>query len=91
VPLLAGGVGGLVVLLVAAAWRSGGAELAAACAIAVLGALVVISAGVTYARRPVSPYLARAADIVDTLMVISVVPIACAVLGLYAKVRGLAG
>jgi hypothetical protein len=44
-----------------------------------------------YSRRPPTPYLGRAADIVDTLMVVSVVPVACAVLGLYGRARGLLG
>ena len=42
-------------------------------------------------RRPPSPYLGRAADIVDALCLVSVVPIAAAVLGLYATMRGLSG
>jgi hypothetical protein len=52
---------------------------------------LVIIAGTTYARRPPSPYLGRAADLLDMALVISVVPVAAAVLGLYAKVRGIAG
>ena len=43
------------------------------------------------ATAPPSPYLGRAADLLDTLIVVSVIPVACAVLGLYAQVRGLLG
>jgi hypothetical protein len=40
-------------------------------------------AGRRYAQAPPSPYFGRAADIVDALCVVSVIPIAAAVLGLY--------
>ena len=53
--------------------------------------LVTVVAGTTYAQRPVSPYLGRAADLTDTLLVVSVVPVACAVLDLYDRARGLLG
>ncbi|WBB55452.1 type VII secretion integral membrane protein EccD [Verrucosispora sp. WMMD573] len=56
-----------------------------------LGALLVVAGGTTYARRPVSPYLGRVADLADTLLVVSVVPVVCAVLGLYEQARGLLG
>ncbi|WP_433536071.1 type VII secretion integral membrane protein EccD [Micromonospora sp. CA-249363] len=53
--------------------------------------LVTVAAGVGYARRPVSPYLGRVADLVDTALVVAVVPVACAVLDLYDRARGLLG
>ncbi|WP_433530218.1 type VII secretion integral membrane protein EccD [Micromonospora sp. CA-263727] len=56
-----------------------------------LAALLVVAGGTTYARRPVSPYVGRLADLTDTVLVVSVVPIACAVLGLYERARGLLG
>lgn len=83
-------VAGLVSLATPAmSWigRGGGTAVVA---VAVGTALVVVLAGTTYAKRPPSPYLARAADLVDIALVVSVVPVACAVLGLYGKVRGLA-
>jgi hypothetical protein len=49
-------------------------------------ALVTVAAGATYAQRPPSPYLGRAADLLDTLVVLSVIPVACAVVGLYGAV-----
>ncbi|MGH3647894.1 MAG: type VII secretion integral membrane protein EccD [Micromonosporaceae bacterium] len=52
---------------------------------------LVVSAGLTYSRRPPSPYLGRTADILDVLLVVAVVPIACAVLDLYSWARGLNG
>ena len=56
---------------------------------AVVTGLAVLVAGTVYARRPPSPYLGRAADVLDLVLVVSVVPVACAVLGLYARVRQL--
>ncbi|MFI5926234.1 type VII secretion integral membrane protein EccD [Micromonospora sp. NPDC051543] len=53
--------------------------------------LVTVAAGTGYARRPVSPYLGRIADLADTALVVAVVPVACAVLDLYDKARGLLG
>ncbi|MFB6396574.1 type VII secretion integral membrane protein EccD [Polymorphospora lycopeni] len=54
-------------------------------------ALLTVVAGATYARRPPSPYLGRAADLLDTATVLSLVPVACAVLGLYTQARDLLG
>ncbi|WP_433345197.1 type VII secretion integral membrane protein EccD [Micromonospora sp. CA-111912] len=54
-------------------------------------ALVAVVAGTTSARRPVSPYVGRLADLTDTALVVSVVPVACAVLDLYERARGLLG
>ncbi|MFR9777411.1 type VII secretion integral membrane protein EccD [Micromonospora sp. MS34] len=54
-------------------------------------ALAAVAAGATYARRPVSPYLGRLADLTDTALVVSVVPVACAVLDLYDRALGLLG
>ncbi len=61
----------------------------------VIGALTVallcLVSGLRYRDRPPGPYLGRVADLLDALCVISVIPAACAVLGLYGAVRGLAG
>jgi len=54
-------------------------------------ALVATATGITYSRRPPSPLFGRLADIFDAVLVVSVVPVACAVLGLYGVMRGLAG
>ena len=51
--------------------------------VGLLLAFVTVAAGATYSRRPPSPYLGRAADLLDTLVVVSVIPVACAVVGLY--------
>jgi EccD-like transmembrane domain len=52
---------------------------------------LVVAAGTVYSRRRPSPYLGRIGDILDTVLIIAVVPLACAVLGLYEYARGLAG
>jgi type VII secretion integral membrane protein EccD len=89
VPVLAGGLAGLAALLLALLDRPGDAEALALVTVAVAVALVVAAAGTTYAKRPPSPYLGRAADLLDTALIVSVVPIAAAVLDLYVTVRGL--
>jgi type VII secretion integral membrane protein EccD len=92
---LSGGVGlSAAVGLGAAGWGrpvgSGGLWLALAVGLAALSVLVAAAAA-RYAAAAPSPYFGRAADLVDGLCVVSVVPIACAVLGVYSRVRGLAG
>ena len=91
IPLLLGGFGAFALL---GAGVAGGADtggLVGLVVVAVVVALVVVVAGATYSHRPPSPYLGRTADLLDTVIVISVIPVACAVLGLYAQVRGFAG
>jgi len=83
VPLLGAGTAGLAVLAVSTL-----AGAPAVAALVTLG-LGVVVASARYAVRLPSPYLGRAVDIVDTLLVVSVVPLACAVLDLYARVRDL--
>ncbi len=56
----------------------------------VVGGLVVTS-GLTYSRRNPSPYFGRYADILDVLLIVALLPVTCAVLGLYSYVRGLGG
>ncbi|MFJ6151835.1 type VII secretion integral membrane protein EccD [Micromonospora profundi] len=91
VPTVLAGLAGYAVLgavLVDRADDTG--RLALALGGAALG-LVAVAAGTGYARRPVSPYLGRVADLTDTALVVAVVPVACAVLDLYDRARGLLG
>ncbi len=44
-----------------------------------------------YSRRGTSPYLRRMAEYAEILVVLSVVPMACWVLGVYGYLRGLGG
>lgn len=87
VPLLAGGALLLTVPFASGTWTLG-RFAAPALAVAVVGLAL---AGVRYRRRAPSPYLGKAADIVDTLCLVALVPLAAAVLDLYAAMRGLAG
>lgn len=53
--------------------------------------VAVLTAGLRLPNSRPSPYWGRLADIVEMLVVMSIVPLALAVLDLYQKVRGLAG
>jgi type VII secretion integral membrane protein EccD len=91
-PLLLAGTAGLVVLAVGGlATLDPDRRLFAGAA----GALIVgglgIAATMRYSQRGPSPYLGRAAEILDIVLIIGVVPVACAVLGLFGWVRGLGG
>ena len=88
-PLIAAGVAGYVLLAAALFVKHGDLwPLVGAFGVAVVAVLVAL-AGARYAQRAPSPYLGRAADVLDALCVVSVLPIACAVLGLYGLFRSL--
>jgi type VII secretion integral membrane protein EccD len=89
VPLLAAGLGGAAVGGAALVATGGPPVLLALAAGGTFAALAAVGAGVAYAHRPPSPYLGRAADVLDTALVVCVVPVACAVLDVYAAVRDL--
>ncbi|GAA0545280.1 type VII secretion integral membrane protein EccD [Paractinoplanes ferrugineus] len=86
VPLVIGGLSGVFFLGVDLLLRADGPVLLTIVGSAVVLAIVTITAGATYSRKPPSPYLGRAADLFDTLVVVSVIPVACAVIGLYDAV-----
>ncbi len=86
VPLICGGLAGVAALGADLLRDAGPGLLLAVSAAGLLGALATVAAGATYSRRPPSPYLGRAADLLDTLVVVSVIPVACAVVGLYSAV-----
>lgn len=89
VPLVVAGLVGFAVLAAALVADAGTTGLLALAVGGLLLALLTVVAGATYSHRVPSPYLGRAADLFDTVMVVSVVPVACAVLGLYARALGL--
>jgi len=92
VPLLAVGVLGLVLLVAGLVLNlDTGLVLAVLLGGVLPLAGIVAAAGLAYARRTPTPYLGRIADIVDILLIISMVPFACLVLGLFGLVNGLAG
>lgn len=82
-PLVGVGLFGTAALGVDLLHGAGAPVLLGVSAIALVLAFVTVAAGATYSRRPPSPYLGRAADLLDTLIVVSVIPVACAVVGLY--------
>ncbi|WHT18021.1 type VII secretion integral membrane protein EccD [Crossiella sp. CA-258035] len=88
VPLLGAGVCG-VVCLALGPLLSGRVAIAGA-VLLVVGGLVVL-AGLHHSRRQASPYLGRYAELFEVAVVLAVVPVVCAVLDLYAYLRGLGG
>jgi type VII secretion integral membrane protein EccD len=54
-------------------------------------AAAAIFLGLRYSTKPPSPYLSRYAEILEILVTLALIPVACAVLGLYGVVRGLGG
>ena len=86
VPLIAGGLFGVAALGVDLLAGTSTPVRIGVCVAAVLLALATVAAGATYSRKPPSPYLGRAADLLDGLVVVSVIPVACAVVGLYSAV-----
>jgi type VII secretion integral membrane protein EccD len=91
VPTVLAGLAGYAVLGAVLLGRADGAGRLALVLGGAALALVTVTAGTGYARRPVSPYLGRIADLTDTALVVAVVPVACAVLDLYDRARGLLG
>ena len=87
--LLSGAVGYLILLAdLVTGERLAGPVLAGGLAVL---ALVLVAAGRVYERQAPGPYLGRAADLIDAACVVSVIPLACGVLGLFGAVRGLIG
>jgi type VII secretion integral membrane protein EccD len=82
-PLISAGLFGLFVLGTDLIWGAGEAMRLGVGVTVLLMALATVAAGATWTRRPPSPYLGRAADLLDTLAVVAVIPVACAVMGLY--------
>jgi type VII secretion integral membrane protein EccD len=54
------------------------------------GGLMML-AGLAHSKRTPSPRLGRYAELLEVLVVLAIVPVACSVLGLYGYVRGLGG
>jgi type VII secretion integral membrane protein EccD len=59
--------------------------------LALVAAAALVGSARVFSRRAPSPYLGRAADILDVLLTLAAGPIAASVLGLYARMRGLGG
>jgi type VII secretion integral membrane protein EccD len=90
-PMLLAGLAGLAMLGVVAVQPGGAVAGVVAAVLLTAVALMTALTGTRYAAGPPSPYLGRAADLLDALCVVSVVPLAVAVLGLYGLARGIGG
>ncbi len=88
VPLVIAGLFGWVLLLGAAVFLTDGSTRAFFAVGTVVLAMIIALAGQTWSRKAPSPYVGRAADLFDLLVVISVVPVAAWVLGLYGMLQG---
>ncbi|MCW6004052.1 type VII secretion integral membrane protein EccD [Micromonospora sp. CPCC 205371] len=89
VPMAVAGLVGLAALAGALLASAGPSVLEFVAVGGALAAAAIVTAGRTYARRPPSPYVGRAADLLDTATVVAVVPITFAVLDLYELARTL--
>jgi type VII secretion integral membrane protein EccD len=88
VPLLLAGLAGASSLLLGPGMRDPHLRLAATGpGLLGLGALAIM-VGLAYSRRSPGPYLRRYVEVVEVLVTLAVVPIVCAVLGLYGRLRG---
>lgn len=88
VPLLVGGLVGLAMIGLVWAVQERTATAALTVLIgAVTVAAVAVVAGLVYSRSTPSPYLGRAADILDVLAIMALIPLACAVIGVFGAVR----
>lgn len=90
VPLLVAGFTGLAVLGLGAAYHGGGTS-SGLLLLAGTGLVAVIAllAALRFSRQQPSPYLGRAADLFDVLAIMALLPLACAVIGIFGAIRGL--
>lgn len=90
-PLLITGFAGVIGIGIAALSLSGGVLLLVLTASGIILAAATLGAGLIYSRRKAPPSMGRFGDVFEVLFVIAIVPVACAVLGVYGHIRGLAG
>jgi type VII secretion integral membrane protein EccD len=91
-PLLLTGASGLGLLgVLPAASGFAVARLAIVLPVAFVAAVLGLMAFSVYSRRMVSPRLGRLADVLDVVLTLAVVPLACGVFGLFAYMRGFGG
>jgi type VII secretion integral membrane protein EccD len=92
VPLLVSGLVGVATLAVGLSLLMPATlrPLVAVLALALVAA-AVIAGGLVYSRRQSSPYLGRFLELLDTTVLIMIIPVACAAVGVYATARGYFG
>ncbi|CRK58768.1 putative membrane protein [Alloactinosynnema sp. L-07] len=91
VPVLATGVAGLACVAVGPLMADRAALLVSVGPLLLAVGAATTAAGIVYSVRKPNPYLGRFAEYFEILVLITVVPVACSVLGLYGYVRGLGG
>src|SRR5690606_17448639 len=84
---LAGAAGAALIPLMADESRL----LTVAVPLMLLAAAVAMTLGMTYSRKPPGAYVGRYAELLEVMIVLFAVPVACSVLGLFGWVRGLGG
>jgi type VII secretion integral membrane protein EccD len=88
--MLVPGYGGLVLLAAGAIHGAGQAQhLALALGPLIAGAALVIAVGIWLPAHRPSPFWGRMADIVDTMLIVALFPLALGVAGVFGYVRGL--
>jgi hypothetical protein len=89
-PLLIAGLVGVIWLGIDAASKASvGNGPLAALGVLVIVAVIVLAAGLRFGSTPPSPYLGRAADILDVVAIMALIPLACWVLGVFGAVQDL--
>ncbi|AEH08871.1 MULTISPECIES: type VII secretion integral membrane protein EccD [Protofrankia] len=90
IPLLVSGTAGLGLLLFSADLETdrGGSRLLYVLVLMVAAA-AVFGAALLFSRRRPSPYLGRIADIADVLAIMALIPLTCAVMGMFGSIQGL--
>lgn len=92
VPLLAAGIAGLAFLADDAVGLFGPDMQLVGLLVVVLPAVVIaVGSGLVYSKKAPSPYIGRIADIVDVLLIVAVIPVACFAMGLFGFFQGLTG
>jgi type VII secretion integral membrane protein EccD len=90
VPLLASGAAVMAVLLFAVAGTvPAPVRLLLSLSVIVFVTGLVLAAGLVYSRRAPSPYVGRAADILDIMAIMALLPLTGGVVGLYSALQGL--
>lgn len=91
VPMLAVGVAGLVALAVGPLMSGPGIVLATVSPLLLCLAALFMLIGFIASTRQLSPYLGRYGELLEVGVLLAVVPVCCAVLGLYGVLRGIGG
>jgi hypothetical protein len=89
--LLAPAAAGLICLVLGPLSTSAADPVVPVVPVMAMVAVIAIFCGLRYSTKVPSPYLSRYAEILEVLVTLAVVPLACSVLGLYAVVRGWGG